>query len=125
MSSTLEKRRAEARKKSNLAIEAMCQSQFGKTRAEKVADGAKFGGGVIVGFREGWATIPFNFKPHYWKRKDLTHEYTALCGFQIDQTRYHPGAQVQFAPGDFWNDRCKKCERKAAYSSPNTFPAPK
>lgn len=112
MISTLEQRRAEARKKANLAVESMCQGLLGKTRAQAVAGGSKFGGGHIVGFREGWATIPFSRKPHYWSRKDLTHEYTALCGFQIDQTNYHPGAQVQFAPGDFWNDRCKRCAKR-------------
>lgn len=109
MSSEREKRQAEVTRKWEASVEGMCQGALGKSRAEAEADGATFGGGCIVDFRQGWATIPFSMKPHYWKRKDLTHEYTALCGFQIDQTNYHPGAQVQFAPGGFWDERCKVC----------------
>lgn len=112
MSDELEKRRAKLRWEADAAIEAICQGALGKSRAEAEADGAKFGGAHIAGFREGWAIIPFNRKPHYWKRKDLTHEFTALCGFQIDQTNILPGGQKQFAPGGFWNDRCKRCERR-------------
>lgn len=66
----------------------------------------------IDGFRDGWAILPFNHKPHYFKRRDLTHVYVALCGFVIDQTNYHPGAQRQFAPGVFMVDRCKSCSKK-------------
>jgi hypothetical protein len=113
MSSDREKRQAKVTAHAIGAIERMCQVQLGKSKAEAEADGAKFGGGAIVDFRKGWATIPFNMKPHYWRRRDLTLEFTALCGFKVDQTNYHPGAQVQFAPGGFWNDRCKVCARKA------------
>lgn len=112
LDSNLEKRRAKSRADANLAIERVCQANFGKTRAEVVAGGAKFGGAHIDGFREGWAIIPFNRKPHYWKRQDLTHKFTALCGFQIDQTNYLPGGQRQFAPGDFMDECCKRCEMK-------------
>lgn len=66
----------------------------------------------IEGFREGWAILPFNHKPHYWRRKDLSLVFTSLCGFEIDQTNYHPGAQRQFAPGVFMVDRCKLCIRR-------------
>lgn len=72
-------------------------------------------GGHIEGFREGWAILPFmssHCKPHYWKRKDLTHEFRSLCGVDLDQTNYHPGAKKQFAPGVFMADRCKLCGRK-------------
>lgn len=112
MRSELEKRRAALRQEHSAAIESMCQGALGKSRSEAVADGAKFGGAAIAGFREGWAIVPFSRKPHYWKRLDLTHEYTALCGFHIDQTNYHPGAQVQFAPGGFMAERCKRCEQR-------------
>lgn len=110
--SNLEKRREQARKKHAAAIESVCQGALGKSRAEAVAGGAKFSGSHIPGFREGWAIIPFSRKPHYWHRDDLTHRYTALCGFQIDQTNYHPGGQVQFAPGNFMSERCRRCDRK-------------
>lgn len=68
----------------------------------------------IEGFREGWG-LPVNFrssrhgKPHYWKRKDLTHVYVSLCGIEVDQTGYHPGAQRIFEPGVFMVDRCRRC----------------
>jgi hypothetical protein len=71
----------------------------------------------IEGFREGWAIMPFvggHCKPHYWRRKDLTHEYTSLCGMETDQSRFHPGARRQFAPGVFMVDRCKRCSKKHA-----------
>lgn len=113
MSSELEKRRAKLRQEHSAAIESVCQGALGKSRSQAVAEGNKFGGAHIAGFREGWAIIPFSRKPHYWKRIDLTHEYTALCGFQIDQTNYHPGAQVQFDPGGFMDERCKRCDRKS------------
>lgn len=101
-----EKRRMAAREQARASAEAMCQSLLGKSREES---GAKFSNGCMPGFREGWAIIPFSRKPHYWKRKDLTHEYSALCGYKIDQTNYQPGAQVQFDPGDFMDERCKRC----------------
>lgn len=70
-------------------------------------------GGHIEGFRKGWAVLPFvgHGTPHYWVRKDLTHRFRALCGVECDQTNYHPGAQRQFAPGDFMPCRCKRCRR--------------
>lgn len=109
-----DKRREKLRREHDAAIESVCQGALGKSRSEAVAAGNKFSGGAIAGFREGWAIIPFSHKPHYWQRRDLTHEFTALCGFEIDQTNYHPGAQVQFAPGNFMNERCKRCARKAS-----------
>lgn len=112
VSDELEKRRAKRRQQHSAAIERMCQGTLGKSRSAAVADGARFSGAAIEGFREGWAVIPFGFKPHYWMRRDLTHEFTALCGYSIDQTNYHPGAQVQFDPGGFMPERCKRCERK-------------
>lgn len=114
MSSNLDKRREKARKEHAAAIESMCQGALGKSRQEAVANGSKFGGAAVPGFREGWAIIPFSRKPHYWERVDLTHQYTALCGFEIDQTNFHPGAQVQFGAGDFMAERCKRCERRAS-----------
>lgn len=110
--SELDKRREKLRREHGAAIESVCQGALGKSHDEAVAAGNKFSGAAVAGFREGWAIIPFSRKPHYWMRIDLTHEYTALCGFQIDQTKYHPGAQVQFAPGNFMNERCKRCARK-------------
>lgn len=113
MSNELEKRRAKLRQEHSAAIESLCQGALGKSRSQAVADGNKFSGAQIAGFREGWAIIPFNRKPHYWKRIDLTHQYVALCGFEIDQSGIIPGGQVQFAPGGFMDERCKRCERKA------------
>jgi len=71
-----------------------------------------FSGGHIEQFREGWAVLPFCGKPHYFRRKDLTHVYTALCGFTVDQTHYHPGTRKQFEPGVFMSARCGNCQRK-------------
>jgi hypothetical protein len=73
-------------------------------------------GGPIEHFREGWA-LPINFsrnafpKPHYYKRRDLTHVYESLCGLVVDQSKYLPGAQVVFEPGVFMVERCKNCRR--------------
>lgn len=66
-------------------------------------------GGPIEKFREGWATIPFIFKPHYWKRRDLERSYDSLCGLAIERT--HPGVSP-LAPGVFMVERCKHCIRK-------------
>lgn len=71
-------------------------------------------GAHIDGFREGWALLPFvggHGKPHYWRRRDLTHEYRSLCGLEADQSLYHPGAQRVFAPGGFMASRCRRCSR--------------
>lgn len=69
-------------------------------------------GGAIDGFRDGWAILPFLHKPHYWRRQDLSHRYRALCGAEIDQTAYHPGARKAFAPGEFMVERCQRCAKK-------------
>ena len=66
-------------------------------------------GGPMEQFREGWAIVAFTQKPHYWKRRDLTHVYDAMCGFMVDQSNYHPGARVCLEPGVFMEERCKKC----------------
>lgn len=74
-----------------------------------------FSGRRIEDFREGWGLL-FSVgsfgKPHYWRRRDLTYEYKALCGLSGDLTHCHPTARKPFAPGDFMSKRCKHCQRK-------------
>lgn len=78
-------------------------------------------GGPIEQFREGWAlVVNLNARrmprPHYWKRQDLTHVYRSLCGCEVDQSEYKPGARVALSPGVFMVDRCKLCSKKHAHS---------
>jgi len=78
-------------------------------------------GGPIENFREGWAIIPLIRKPHYWRRRGLTTEYSSLCGMHgrlptQDELRAHgmPHARQMkpLDPGVFMVDRCKTCRRR-------------
>lgn len=79
----------------------------------KTSDGREvygISGGPIEQFREGWATIPFIMKPHYWKRHDLSRLYLSLCGLRNDLNKKHPGISP-LAPGVFMEARCGNCKR--------------
>lgn len=77
----------------------------------------KFSGGKLTSFREGWALL-FGCgsfaKPHYWRRRDLSDSYRALCGLECDQSEFKIGVRGAFGPGDFMVDRCKHCSRRHA-----------
>lgn len=78
----------------------------------KAADGHEvygISGGPIERFREGWAIIPFVHRPHYWRRRELTREYSSLCG--LERAPWHPGIHP-LAAGDFMEARCGHCQRK-------------
>lgn len=93
----------------------------------KTADGREIygmSGGPIENFREGWAILPFvggHCKPHYWKRIDLSNEYSSLCGLRGSlATREQLVAAGMInaasghrphAPGDFMEARCAHCRR--------------
>lgn len=72
-------------------------------------------------FRGGWAVIPFNHTPHYWRFVNATTEdamylgkrqmirfrnFRSLCGVYARTYRGVPAMQ----PGE---NKCKRCQRAA------------